>query len=75
MIIKWIISTAEYPVENMSGTSDDPCLLVTIINMELAIQLFRHTILTMRKKDKENFKFSAGVIFSLIQQGMMDQRV
>ena len=76
MIIKQIISIAEHPVEDMSGTADDPCLLVTITNIELAIQLFRHSILTMRKRDKENSKFSAGIIlFSLIEQGMQDQRV
>ena len=75
MVIKQILSTAEHPLEDMSGTSDDPCLLVKINNTELVVQLFRHTILTMRKRDMENFTFSADVIFSLIEQGMMDQRV
>ena len=72
MVIKQIISAAEHPVEDMCGTSDDPCLLVRINNTELVVQLFRHTILTMRKRD---FKFSADVISSFIKQRMMDQRV
>ena len=76
-----IISTAVHPVEDMSGTADDPCLLVTIRSSRMAIQLFRHIMQGQTKSDEyidakcDEYIDAPSILLTLNEQGMTDRRV
>ena len=74
--LELVLCTAVYPVDNMSGDSDHPCLLVTCPHNELAVKLFQHII----KRKKFNTEFNnqtdtVEIAESLVKQGIDDQRV
>ena len=63
------MSNAKYPVEDMGGESDKPCLLVKCPNAQLAVKLFQHTAQHLGEIKAEE------TINSLIDQGISDQTV
>ena len=63
------MSTATYPLEDMDGNSDEPCVLVTSPNTQLAIKLFQHSMKTLGKIDAKD------MVVSLVDQGIGDQTV
>ena len=64
-----IITTATFSLEDLKGSKDDPCLLVTSPTTQLAVKLFQYTIQTMGEIDiNETMK-------SLIEQNIGDRKV
>ena len=61
---------ANYPLEDLKGASDDPCLLVTSPNTQLALKLFQHTMKTLEKIDDVE-----SCVHSLVKQGISDLTV
>ena len=75
--LELVLCTAVYPVDNMSGDSDHPCLLVTCPHNELAVKLFQHTIKNLNKltADSHNPTEAGTIVDLLVKQGIEDQRV
>ena len=64
------MGTATYPLEDLEGTQNDPCLVVTSPNTQLALKLFQHTMKTLGKiEDVE------ACVDSLAEQGISDLTV
>ena len=61
------MDTASYPLEDLEGTHDNPCLVVTSPNTQLALKLFQHTMKTLGKI--EDVK---SCVHSLVKQGISD---
>jgi hypothetical protein len=66
-ILEQIMSSASYPLEDLMGSADDPCLMVTSPNSQLALKLFQHTLQTLGKIDVEPS------MRSLVKQGISDR--
>ena len=63
------MSIATFPLDDMEGEKDAPCLLVSCPTTQLAEKLFQHTMRTVGEIDVET------AIESLIRQKIGDQTV
>ena len=64
------MKTAKFPLEDMKGTEDEPCLLVSCPTTQLAVELFHHTMDTLGEKIDVEYS-----IKSLIKQNIPDTTV
>ena len=64
-----IITAAKFPLEDLKGSRNNPCLLVTSPTTQLAVKLFQHTVQTMGKIEIDK------TVRSLVQQNIGDRKV
>ena len=63
------MSIATYPLDDMEGEKDAPCLLVSCPTTHQAVKLFQHTTGTLGEFDVEH------TVTSLIKQNIGDREV
>ena len=68
-MLELILNTACYPIDDMTGNSDNHSLLVASPNTQLAVKLLNHSVKTLDKVDAEK------TIDSLVKQKIRDERV
>ena len=68
-VLEQIMKAATFPLEDLQGNKDNPCLLVTSPTTQLAVKLFKHTVQSLGKIDSEK------TIRSLCKQRIADEPV
>lgn len=64
-----IVSSAAYQLDDLKGSKDDPCLLLSCPTIQMAVKLFHHTVDHMGAIDAKS------VVIRLVNQGISDQLV
>ena len=63
------MSSATYQLDDLQGSKDEPCLLLSCPTIQIAVKLFQHTMDFLGDIDVES------LVFVLVEQEISDQMV